>query len=338
MIFTIARLRRSCENLERMTRRAAKSSVGEKAWDAMLAEKVRGGAEPDPDGDWNEGDWHQRELDIQGFRRFYHGYIVARSLGLDGADFLRRKAYAEEPERAELSSGYVIRCYPLTLYRADRMAERMVALRELTTRSQQIDKMPPREAFWMLYRLDRERLWQRCAMMYEATLPPGSLAELPIDAPFYARILSGIYARLDGANRWNREFWRTRYVCGRLYRIADKTLPAAMRFLGVPPWWTFAATSEDQIVVVRTSLKANDERIMNLPPLPHSGPAQNWGWSGFIVAEAKQRGIPEQYLRDRSMAAMLTEASQLREQQIAEMKEAEKRSRQARTTAKAKRN
>lgn len=338
MQWTVARLRRSCENLERMTRRAAKSSVGEKAWDAMLAEKVKGGAEPDPDGDWNEGDWHQRELDLQGFRRFYHGYIVARSLGLDGADFLRRKAYAAEPERAELSSGHVVRCYPLTLYRADRMAERMVVLRELTVRSQQIDRMPPRQAMWMLYRMDRERLWQRCAMMHEATLPPGSLAELPIDAPFYARALGSLYAWLDGANRWSREFWRTRYVAGRLYRRVDKVLPTLMRFLGVPPWWTFAATSEDEIVVVRTQLKANDERIMNLPPLPHAGAAATWGWSGFIVAQAKERDIPEAYLRDRTMAAMLTEASQLREMQLAEMKEADRRSRNQRSAAKAKRN
>jgi hypothetical protein len=337
-VFTIARLRRSCENLERMARRAARSSVGEKAWDAMLAEKVRGGIEPDPDGDWNEGDWHQRELDLQGFRRFYHGYIIARSLGLDGADFLRRKAYAAEPERAELSSGYVVKCYPLTLYRADRMAERMVLLRDLTTRCQQIDKLPPRQARWMVYRMDRERLWQRCAMMHEATLPPGSLAELPIDAPWFARVLSGVYAWLDGANRWYREFWRLRAGAGRLYRWADKALPSAMRFLGVPPWWTFAATGEDEIVVVRTQLKANDERIMNLPPLSHAGTAPSWGWSGFIVQQAKERGIPEAYLRDRTMAAMLTEASQMREMQLAEMKAAERKSREQRMAAKGKRN
>lgn len=337
-MFTIARLRRSCENLERMTRRAARQSVGEKAWDAMLAEKVRGGTEPDPDGDWNEGDWHQRELDLQGFRRFYHGYIIARSLGLDGADFLRRKAYAAEPERAELASGHVIRCYPLTLFRADRMAERMVALRELTTRCQQIDKMPPRQAFWMVYRLDRERLWLRCAMMYEATLPPGSLVELPIDAPWFAHVLSGVYAWLDGANRWYREFWRLRTVAGWLYRVLDKALPTVMRLLGVPPWWTFAATAEDEIVVVRTQLKANDERIMRLPPLPSAGPVQNWGWSGFIVSLAKQRGIPEVYLRNRTMAAMLTEASQQQEMQQAEMRESQRKSRAARTKTKAKRN
>ncbi len=337
---SIAQLRRSCEELERMTRRAARSSVGEKAWDAMLAEKVKGGADPgDAAKDWTEADWHQRQMQMQGFRRFYHGYIVASAAGSDGADFLRRKAYAEEPERAELSSGHVIRCYPLTLFRADRMAERMVALRELTTRSQQLDRLPPRQAFWMLYRMDRERLWQRCAMMYEATLPPGSLLELPIDAPAAARLLSGVYAWLDGANRWDLEFWRARLACGWIYRVVDRLAPWIGRALGVPPWWTFAATAEDEIVVVRTQLLANDERITNLPPLPAAGPATNWGWSGFIVALIKSSGgIPEQYLRDRSMVAMLTEAWQQREQQIAEMRAAERRSREQRASAKAKRN
>ncbi len=320
-----------------MTRRASRGSVGEKAWDAMLAEKVHGGPEPDAK-DWTEADWHQRQMDLQGFRRFYHGFIIARERGLDGADFLRRKTYAEEPERAELSSGYVVKCYPLTLFRADRMAERMVLLRELTVRCQQIDKLPPRQAFWMLYRMDRERLWQRCAMMYEATLPPGSLLELPIDAPFVTRLLAGAFSWLDGANRWQREFWRTRILCGRLYRIVDQLVPSLGRAFGVPPWWMFAATGEDEIVVVRTQLKANDERIMNLPQLPNAGPAPNWGWSGFIVAEAKNRGIPEQYLRDRSMPAMLTEASQLRQQQMAEVRETERRSREHRAAAKNKRN
>ena len=336
-MITVARLRRSCEELERMTRRAARSCVGEKAWDATLAEKVHGGAEPDSK-DWTEADWHQRQMALQGFRRFYHGQIVARELGLDGADFVRRKMYAEEPERAELSSGHVIKCYPLTLFRADRMSERMVALRELTIRSQQIDKMPPRQAMWMMYRLDRERLWLRCAMMYDATLPPGSLIELPIDAPYAARILSGFYAWLDGANRWCREFWRTRLLCGWIYRSIDRVIPALGRIFGIPPWWTFAATSEDEIVVVRTQLKANDERIMALPSLPASGPPQNWGWSGFIAALAKARGIPEQYMRDRTLAAMLAESSQQREQQLAEMRAADKKSREQRAATHAKRN
>lgn len=334
----VKRLRRSCENLERMARRASRGCVGEKAWDATLAEKVKGGAEPDPDNDWSEGDWHQRQMDIQGFRRFYHGIIVAKSQGLDGAEFLRRKAYAEEPERAELSSGYVVKCYPLTLYRADRMAERMVLLRELTVRCQQIDKLPPREAFWQLYRMDRERLWQRCAMMYEATLPPGSLLELPIDAPAAANALATIFSWLDGGNRWHREFWRTRRRAGQIYRRFDKMLPRVARWLGVPPWWTFAATSEDEIVVIRTSLKANDERIMSLPHLPGAGPAPNWGWSGFIVIEAKNRGVPEQYLRDRTMPAMLTEAAQRAEQERAEMRATEARRRVDQAAAKSKRN
>ncbi len=321
-----------------MTRRAARSCVGEKAWDAMLAEKVKGGVDPGDAKDWTEGDWYQRRHELQGWRRFYHGYIVARDAGTDGADFLRRKAYAEEPERAELSSGHVVRCYPLTLFRADRMAERMVALRELTTRSQQIDKMPPRQACWMLFRLDRERLWQRCAMMYEATLPPGSLLELPIDAPIVPRAMTGIFAWLDGANRWSREFWRARFLLSYIYRIVDKLVPSLGRVLGVPPWWTFAATSEDEIVVVRTHLQANDERIMNLPSLPSAGPSPNWGWSGFIVAMVKGRGIPEQMLRDRSMVAMLQESSQLREQQITEAKDADRHAREQRANAKAKRN
>lgn len=334
----IKRLRRSCENLERMARRASRSCVGEKAWDATLAEKVKGGAEPDPNNEWSEGDWHQRQMELQGFRRFYHGIIVAKAQGLDGAEFLRRKAYAEEPERAELSSGHVVKCYPLTMYRADRMAERMVLLRELTVRCQHVDKLPPREAYWQLYLMDRERLWHRCAMMYEATLPPGSLLELPIDASVVARALAGAYAWLDGANRWQREFWRTRLLAGHLYRRADKMVPSLMRWFGVPPWWTFAATSEDEIVVIRTSLKANDERIMNLPHLPGAGAPTNWGWSGFIVIEAKQRGLPEQYLRNRSMVAMLTEASQLAEQQRSEMRETERRQRADRAAAKSKRN
>jgi hypothetical protein len=218
------------------------------------------------------------------------------------------------------------------------MAERMVLLRELTIRSQQIDKMPPRQAMWLLYRMDRERLWQRCAMMYESTLPPGSLVELPIDAPFITRRLCGLYAWLDGANRWQREFWRTRALAGWIYRRVDKLIPFVGRWLGVPPWWTFAATSEDEIVVVRTQLKANDERILNLPPLPAAGPPSKWGWSGFIVAEAKNRGVPEQFLRDRTMMAMLTEMAQLREQQIAEMKETDKRQRAAKVATASKRN
>ena len=326
-----------------MTRRASRGCVGEKAWDAMLAEKVKGGKEPDAK-DWTEADWHQRQMDLQGFRRFYHGFIMAREQGQDGADFLRRKTYADEPERAELSSGYVVRCYPITMFRADHMAERMVLLRELTVRSQQIDKLPPRQAFWMLHRIDRERLWQRCAMMYEATLPPGSLLELPIDAPAVARWLVDVFAWLDGANRWGREFWRTRYVCSRVYRRLDKMVPTfgglLRQWLGIPPWWTFAATAEDEIVVVRTHLKANDERIMNLPHLPGAGAPQNWGWSGFVANLAKGRGIPEKMLRDRSMAAMLTEASQQAEQQRAELRETEKRSRAARAaaTAKSRRN
>ena len=334
----VARLRRRCADLERMARRASRSCVGEKAWDETLAEKVYGGAEPDAD-DWTEGDWHRRQLELQGFRRFYHGYIVAREQGGDGAaEFLRRKAYAEEPERAELSSGYVVKCYPLTMYRADRMAERMVLLRELTARCQQIYKLPPREACWQLYRMDRERLWQRCAMMYEASLPPGSLLELPIDAPAAARILAGAFSWLDGGNRWQREFWRTRWLAGRAYRRLDKALPTLCRWLGVPPWWTFAGTSEDEIVVVRTSLKANDERIMGLPPLRGAGPAVNWAWSGFIVIEAKNRGVPEQYLRDRTMAAMLTEASQLAEYQRAEMREMDRKRREQAAAAKVKKN
>ena len=337
----IKRLRRSCGNLERMARRASRGCVGEKAWDATLAEKVKGGIEPDPDGKWNEGDWHQRQMDLQGFRRFYHGMIIAKEQGLDGAEFVRRKAYAEEPERAELSSGYVIKCYPLTMYRADRMGMRMVLLRELTVRCQQIDKLPPREAFWQLYLMDRERLWQRCAMMYEATLPPGSLHELPIDAPAVTRLLISFYTWLDGGNRWQREFWRIRNACDWLYRKIDRAMPTfagwIQWWLGIPPWWTFSATSEDEILVVRTSIQANDERILNLPPLPNAGPAQNWSWSGFIVMEARQRGIPEEYLRNRSMVAMLTEASQLAEQQRAEMRESERKSREQRTAGKGKR-
>ena len=324
-----------------MTRRASRSCVGEKAWDAMLEEKVKGGKEPDGK-DWTEADWHQRQMDLQGFRRFYHGFIIAREQGQDGADFLRRKAYAEEPERAELSSGYVVRCYPLTIFRADRMAVRMVLLRELTTRSQQLDQLPPREAFWQTYRLDRERLWQRCAMMYEATMPPGSLRELPIDTPVVTQMLVGFYTWLDGGNRWQREFWRTRNICNWLYRTIDRAMPTfaglIQWWLGIPPWWTFVATGEDEVVVVRTSLKANDERIMNLPPLPHAGPMINWGWSGFIVAEAKGRGIPEQMLRYRSMPAMLTEANQLGHQQRAEIRESERKSREHHAAAKAKRN
>ncbi len=338
----VKRLRRSCENLERMARRASKSCVGEKAWDATLAEKVKGGTEPDPDGKWSEGDWHQRQMQLQGFRRFYHGIIVAKEQGSDGAEFLRRKAYAEEPERAELSSGYVVKCYPLTMYRADRMAERMVLLRELTVRCQQVDKLPPREAYWQLYLMDRERLWHRCAMMYEATLPPGSLHELPIDAPVVTRWLVGFYTWLDGGNRWQREFWRTRNACNWLYQKIDRAIPTfagwIQWWLGIPPWWAFSATSEDEIVVIRTSLKANDERIMNLPHLSGAGAPVNWGWSGFIVILAKQRGLPEEYLRRRSMVAMLTEASQLAEQQRAEMRETERRQQAQRAAAKSKRN
>ncbi len=311
----IKRLRRSCENLERMTRRAARSCVGEKAWDAMLAEKVKGGAEPDPDGEWSEADWHERQMALQGFRRFYHGFIVARESGADGAEFLRRKAYAEEPERAELSSGYVVKCYPLTMYRADHMAQRMVLLRDLTVRCQQLYDLPPSEAHWQLHRMNRERLWQRCAMMYEATLPPGSLLELPIDAPAATRVLASVFSWLDGGNRWRREFWRTRRLAGWLYRMIDKAVPSVGRWFGIPPWWTFAATSEDEIIVIRTNLKANDERIMSLPSLSNAGPPTNWGWSGFIVIEAKNRGVPEQYFRDRTMPAMLTEASQLAQQE-----------------------
>ena len=290
---------------------------------------IHGGAEPPEE--FTPGDWTQRRLELNWHRGFYSAQqLLQLATGGAAGDYIRLKAYAREPEWAELASGKVVGCYPVTFVRADKMRQRMEILGEAADRVTALRKRIGQEdagALTMIHKLDRLRLWQRAALMFEATLPVGSLMELPVDPPQAGRIAVWAFNWVDGDNRWGREFWRSRWLLATLWRVVDR-LTGAHAWLGVPPWWTWAATVEDELVIIRQHLAANDERARALPRLPVAGDAENWGWSGFIHALAHESDkIPEQFLRERTMGGMQADAVQtwVRDRQRAKQDERQRR-------------
>lgn len=72
------RLARRCVDLERWVRKGARRCALESDWDALLISEVHGGVEPGLPADmWTGADWMNRKRQLEGYRRFYHGYLSA---------------------------------------------------------------------------------------------------------------------------------------------------------------------------------------------------------------------------------------------------------------------
>jgi hypothetical protein len=302
-----ADLRAACEELVRAVRRAGRPVASEPEIERALA-SVHGGLEPPAEG-WTEGDWWQRRADLQGWLRHYLALQLARRRPSEQQDLIRLRALAREPARVELSFGHVVACYPLTLWQVDHLTERAVILQRATEWAERIERLPGQEKHWLLRQLQRERLWQRCAILEAITQPPGALRVLPVTPTAAGRLLAAILDWLDGGNHARREYWRLRALVLWLWRITDR-LTGASRWLGVPPWWTWRATALDFLAVMRQHLVANDERVRALPPLPSGRPPDEWGWTGFVTAYAAEQHAPSaEVVRYRSVVELLIESA-----------------------------
>lgn len=305
---TVHQLRGDCARLERAVRRAARAlHLNEDETDQQLAD-LPGGADP-PDT-LERHEWWRRKVHLFGLLRYFLALQGgARAAEQADLDFLRVRTYAGEPARVELANGHVVACHPVTFLLAERMMERQRLLGALTHAREALDPYGA-AATRLLRRLDRERCWQRAALLWEATFPPGTLDRLPVDAPLAARIVADAFAWLDGANRWDRDFWRTRGLLGRAWAVLDRLAGGALaRWAGVPPWWAWTATVHDEVAIVRQHLAANDERVRAFPQLPTAGGPEGWSWSGFLSALAESRSdFARTLLRDHTLVAVLQEA------------------------------
>ena len=324
-------LRRSCEDAERSVRRVAKPVVASMDEVELRLAAIHGGVEPP--AKFTVADWTQRRLELNWLRGFYSNQqLNSITAGGGAGDYLRLKAYAEEPEWAQLSSGKVVACYPVTFVRADRMRQRMEILGEAAHRVTVLKKQlgqKDADAWQMIRRLDRLRLWQRAALLHEATQQVGTLDGLPIDPPLAGRWAVRVFNWLDGDNRWEREFWRSRWIVAMAWLVFDR-LTGANLWLGVPPWWTWVATVEDELAVMRQHLAANDERARALPRLPGTGDADSWGWSGFVhTLAAESDRTTEEFLRERTMGGMQADAVQTYIKNRKQAAEDEKRQKEA---------
>lgn len=322
----VVRIRRQCEELERAVRRAARSVVsGDLDPDADI-----GRFPPVEDDDLES--WRARKMQLFGLMRFYHGIQLVKGKVPAGADYIRLKAFMEHPEYCELTSGRTVACYPVTVWRLDRIALRGDILRRITELVYELERLEAPDRWATIYQLDRERLWQRAAQTFEATLPPTSKLELPIDPPFAARVVVHLWGWLDGSNRRQREHWRLRWLAVTCWRWLDwLKVPLS---LGLPPAWLWAISAADEITIMRTHLAANDERIAAIPPLAQSGSVENWGWSGFAQAVAEARNAtPETYIRDRTLVAILLDVAQSGARAAADKKKREADDRRSRREA-----
>lgn len=325
----IIRLRRQCEELERAVRRAARSVISADVEADRDLEKIAPALEDDLES------WRRRKLHVFGLLRFYHGIMTAKGRAPEASDYIRLRALMESPEYCELTSGRTVACHPVTVWRLDRIALRGELLRRITALTYEAETLDAADRWALVYRLDREKLWQRAAQLYEVTLPPSSKLELPIDPPAAARLLVRFWGWLDGSNKRHREHWRLRALAAWLWHVLDWGKISIS--LGLPPAWIWAINAADEVLMIRTHLKANDERIAAIPPLPSSGAVENWGWSGFAQAVAEARNAtPEQYIRDRTLVAILTDVSQSQARAEVERKKRERADRKATAAAKAK--
>lgn len=324
----LARERRACLDLERAVRRAARSVSGVAIdLDAELAQ-ITGGPEPDAVlPALTLADWVVRRRQLFGLQRWLLALQYARTQYEDVYEFLRLKIYAEDPERVELTSGHVVACYPVTAALAERIAQRSRILLEATSRIQALETTGAPDAVLMRRRLEAIRLWQRCALMWEVTLRPGQLADLPTDPPLAARLALRVFGWCDGLAT-GRERWRTRALLAWGWRQVDR-LTGAHRWLGIPPWWTWLATPIDELAIMRANLLANEERMRALPSLPSSGTPDRFGYSNFLNAFAEARGqLATHLIHDRTLAALFLDAGQQQARQVKQEREQKQRERQ----------
>ena len=216
----------------------------------------------------------------------------------------------EDPEIVQLGNGKRVACYPITIPVAATIAQRQDILRTCVVARMAAEGTG--DAHRDRHRLEGIRTWQRAAIMYEATLAPGSTFRLPIDPPALAQGLARAMAWLDGSNRWDRQFWRTWGLASIAWRVLDHLVPGRWlsRITGIPSWWCWTVSVPDEVAIVAGNLRANDERARHLPRLAGHGEVKATDWSGFAAAMAELgHTFPREFIHDTSMLAMLTHYS-----------------------------
>ncbi len=299
-------LRARCVKLEESIERNARALNRSEQFAGQVA-KVYGSDRPLEDLDvW---ELSERRAGLAGLaQRLLEAQVILKADSGDHATQLR--ALLEEPELVELEGGRTVACYPVTIPVAVTITQRQEILRRavvcIGVAEGSQDYVADR------HRLENVRTWQRAAIVYEATLPPGSTFRLPLDPPWLARKVSGAVAWLDGSNRWDRQFWRTWALCTWVWRLLDRLVPGRglSKLTGVPSAWCWTISVTDELSICRGNLAANDERARALPRLSHSGEASDWSWTAFSAAMADQRHLfPKSFIHDHSMLAMLTDFS-----------------------------
>lgn len=301
---TLGAARKRCIALEEVIERNARS-LGRTADFAERVAKVYGSDKPLEDLD--EWELAERRAGLAGLaQRLLEAQAILRTD--DGTGSERLRSLMAEPEIAVLESGRAIGCYPITIATASTIAQRQEIIGRCVAARVAAEAHPDTQK--IRHRLESIRTWQRTAIIYEVTLPPGSPFTLPKDPPALARIIGRAIAWLDGANRFDREFWRTRAAAHLAWRVLDRLVPGRWlaRLSGVPSWWCWLVSAVDEMAIVRAHLMANDERARRLPRLHASGEATGWHWSDFAaaVADARHTFTP-QFIHDVSMLTMLTD-------------------------------
>lgn len=314
-------LRARCADLEKVIERNARALGRSEDYAARVA-KVRGSDRAIEDLDlW---DLIERRAQLAGLaqRLLEAQAILHHDESLPGEML---QSLLEEPELVQLGNRRRVACYPITLPVAVNISQRQDILRQCVAARMAAEGTENGHLY--RHRLEGIRTWQRAAIMYEVTLPPGSTFRLPIDPPTWARGVASAAAWLDGSNRWDRQFWRTWGLVCLIWRLLDRLVPGRWlsRITGIPAWWCWTVTVPDEVAIVSAHLKANDERARRLPRLTHHGEVKGTDWSGFSSAMADaRRKFPREFVHDTSMLAMLTDWAITAKRKQAERQEHER--------------
>lgn len=304
VVRTLGALRKKCNALEEVIERNARSLGRSDDFEERVG-KVYGHDKPLEDLD--QWELAERRAGLAGLaQRLLEAQEILRSDTGSGGERLR--ALLSEPEIAQLESGRAIACYPITIPTAMAISQRQEIIAHCVAARIAAEAAPDANA--IRHRLESIRTWQRAAIIYEVTLPPGSPFMLPKDPPALARLVGRAVSWLDGANRFDREFWRARAVVHFIWRVFDRLVPGRWlaRLTGVPSWWCWLVSTVDEVAIVRAHLMANDERARRLPRLHQSGTSTGWHWSDFAAAVADARhSFPPHFIHDVSMLTMLTD-------------------------------